>query len=387
MNILCISTYFFPYLSGLTVYPYRLFRRLTTNGFHIQVLTFRYSRSVPAKETIDGIAVERIPYWLKISKGFFAPFFIAALLRYIKNVDVIIINQPSVEGALAVVLGRILKKKVISLFYCRLHLGEGVLQQMIARIVNAIVYGELLLSDTIVALSHEYMKEIIGDAFIHKTVIIPPPIVSYPVSPSDYVLYTKKKADHVWIGFCGRIAREKGLEYLIEAYTMLRNTIPRAMLVFAGPSDTEVAGEKKYYQKIVKLLAAKYVPHLFLGKLTDRQLGAFYKTIDVLVLPSVNSTEAFGMVQAEAMVAGTPVVASDLPGVRVPIQLTGMGCLTAPKHSSALAKAIVTVISRRDDLVRPSLISKARQIFAASACFKKWENLLQKVKTKGSLKM
>ena len=50
-------------------------------------------------------------------------------------------------------------------------------------------------------------------------------------------------------------------------------------------------------------------------------MSSFYKSIDLLVLPSINQTEAFGMVQAEA-IAGTPVIAGNLPGVRIPIKLT-----------------------------------------------------------------
>ena len=54
-------------------------------------------------------------------------------------------------------------------------------------------------------------------------------------------------------------------------------------------------------------------------------MGSFYTCIDVLVVPSINSTEAFGLVQVEAMMMGVPVVASDLPGVRVPVQKQGWG--------------------------------------------------------------
>ncbi|MCI0528881.1 MAG: glycosyltransferase [Nitrospira sp.] len=74
-------------------------------------------------------------------------------------------------------------------------------------------------------------------------------------------------------------------------------------------------------------------------------MGTFYSLIDVLVLPSVNSTEAFGMVQAEAMKMGVPVVATELPGVSVPIKVTGMGEIVPIKDVHALSRAIGKVLA------------------------------------------
>ena len=54
-------------------------------------------------------------------------------------------------------------------------------------------------------------------------------------------------------------------------------------------------------------------------------MADFFGAIDVLVVSSINSTESFGLVQVEAMLCGTPVVATALPGVRQPVMMTGMG--------------------------------------------------------------
>ena len=91
----------------------------------------------------------------------------------------------------------------------------------------------------------------------------------------------------------------------------------------------------------------------FLGPLSQAEMASFYKTIDVLVLPSTERLEAFGMVQVEAMMHGCPVVATDLPGVRIPISLTGMGKLVPPRNTKALAKAIAEVITNRKRFIRP----------------------------------
>ena len=65
----------------------------------------------------------------------------------------------------------------------------------------------------------------------------------------------------------------------------------------------------------------------------------------MLVVPSLNSTETFGLVQIEAMIQGTPSIAANLPGVRVPPRLTGMGEVIPIGDSDGLAEAIIQVIS------------------------------------------
>ena len=61
------------------------------------------------------------------------------------------------------------------------------------------------------------------------------------------------------------------------------------------------------------------------GVVPPSEISDLFTVADVLVLPSINSTESFGLVQVEAMLRGVPVVASDLPGVRQPVRMTGMG--------------------------------------------------------------
>jgi glycosyltransferase involved in cell wall biosynthesis len=94
---------------------------------------------------------------------------------------------------------------------------------------------------------------------------------------------------------------------------------------------------------------ARYAPAIRqLGYLSNDELARFYAACDVLVLPSTDWTESFGMVQIEAMMRGTPVVASDLPGVSDPITKTGYGKLAQPGSAGDLASMIVEVLSYPD---------------------------------------
>ena len=81
-----------------------------------------------------------------------------------------------------------------------------------------------------------------------------------------------------------------------------------------------------------------------MGVLNPIQMAAFYPNIDVLVLPSLNSTEAFGLVQIESMLNGVPTVASNLPGVRQPVLRHGMGKIIPIGDSDALATALIEIL-------------------------------------------
>ena len=95
---------------------------------------------------------------------------------------------------------------------------------------------------------------------------------------------------------------------------------------------------------LAPLIAALGDRWKFLGLVPDEELTAFFHLCEVVVLPSTNSTEAFGMVQVEAMTCGTPVVASDMPGVRQPVLQTGMGKLFAQRDAESLAERLLEVL-------------------------------------------
>ena len=86
-----------------------------------------------------------------------------------------------------------------------------------------------------------------------------------------------------------------------------------------------------------------------LGRLKFDDLVTFYSLIDVLVLPSVDPLEAFGMVQVEAMLCGTPVIASDMPGVREVISKTGYGRLIRKRDPEDIADKVCEAMATADD--------------------------------------
>jgi glycosyltransferase involved in cell wall biosynthesis len=77
-------------------------------------------------------------------------------------------------------------------------------------------------------------------------------------------------------------------------------------------------------------------------------MAAYYPNLDVITVPSLNSTEAFGLVQIEAMMNGVPSVPSALPGVRQPVKMHGMGVVSEIGNSESLANAILEVLNNKE---------------------------------------
>jgi glycosyltransferase involved in cell wall biosynthesis len=170
-----------------------------------------------------------------------------------------------------------------------------------------------------------------------------------PVQPGEVETFAKQHQTHAKrpvIGMVTRFAAEKGVEVLLDALPTVLKRFPRAQVLFAGQYQ-DVLGESAY--------AARLMPRIqefeqagawkFLGVLSPQQLAAFYPNLDALVVPSLNSTEAFGLVQVEAMMNNIPCIASALPGVRRPVQLHGMGEVVPIGDPVALAEALLQVFT------------------------------------------
>lgn len=375
MKIVFFSSYFIPYLSGLTLYSFRILKHLAKKN-KIEVLTFTHMKGLAEVENLHSIKITRMPYLFKISKGYISPLSLLYFLKKMKTSDVVMINLPNAEGLALGLIAKIFRKKIISIFLCEVKLGPGFFNWFINLILNFSVYCQLLLSDIIIAIP-DYVEHIpMIKLFRNKIKTVLPPIEMLEANKFFQEQLLAKKKSCLWIGYVGRISSEKGIEYLIEAVSNVQKKNKNIALIFAGPKSSDIAGEEKYFLRIKNLLLQKKINHYFFDNLQKDQLGAFYKTIDLLVLPSVNKTEAFGMVQVEAMFQGTPVIATNMPGVRLPIQKTGMGILVKPKNSQEIKSAILNIVENRNQYTSADLVSCAKKEFNIDRVFKFYENLL-----------
>lgn len=373
MKILFFSTYFHPYLSGITASP-RLALEHLAQKHEVTVLAFSHTAGLPSREKTGRLTVIRLPYLTRLSKGFISPQSFPVFFREAGRHDAIVLNLPEFEGFPLALLGRLRGKKVYSLLNCMVELPGGPAEKIIQAGLETSVRLQLRLSRKILTYTQDYFDSIPSlAAYKNRVEIVSPCMKEKPEDPAFRNKLKRLKNKDRWVGFAGRMAREKGIEYLIAA--LKKTETPRPVLVFAGPEPGEVVGENAYAQAIRQEMNESRIPHLFLGRLTEGQMGAFYRTIDILALPSVNRTEAYGMVQAEAMMAGTPVVASSLPGVRVPVQATGMGLTAAPGDSSALARAMEKILDNRHAFSGVKQKAKARSLFSLDKALASYDRI------------
>ena len=170
------------------------------------------------------------------------------------------------------------------------------------------------------------------------------------------------------------------MEILLRALPVILERYPEARVMFAG-QYWNVLGEAEYARRLEPLLSRFNSQWTFLGVLRPREMAAFFRSCDVTVLPSLNSTESFGLVQIESMMCGTPVVASDLPGVRQPVLTTGMGKISAIGDEEALAQAILEVLQNHGAFrtATEELRSKFDPRQTAAAYVQLFEDLLGEV--------
>lgn len=135
------------------------------------------------------------------------------------------------------------------------------------------------------------------------------------------------------VGFAGAMDhahRFKGVKELLVAAAGLPASVH---LLLVGEGD-----QRRIYEAKAKELGIADRCH-FAGHVPQDDLPSAYRSMDVFAFPSTNGAEAFGLVAAEAMACGVPVVASDLPGVRTVVKNGETGILVPSKDVAALRGA------------------------------------------------
>lgn len=343
-------SYFEPYKSGLSIYALRVARALVALGHEVTVLTSQYEQSLALEEDLAGLRVVRVPVSMRLSKGVIMLSLAKVAKKWVQWADVVNLHLPQFESFVLSRLAKRLGKPLVVTYHCDIVAGDSWFEKLAVWGTSLLGRISLKRADLIVQNTMDYAQHSpVLKHYLDKTIEIPTPVNVSTVSDEsvrDFRSRIGLAEDAVVLGLAGRVAREKGYEYLVEALPAILAQVPETRVVHAG-SWKGVIGEEAYQERINAMVEGLGDRWMSTGYLSDEDFLAFFAACDVLVFSSLNSTESFGIVQIEALSQGTPIVASDLPGVRQPVLKTGMGRIVPIRDGEALAAAIVDVLREK----------------------------------------
>ena len=347
MKVLITSTYFHPYSSGLSVYALRLARGLAELGHEVCVLTSQYDPKLAPEETLAGFRVVRVKVGMKLSKGVLMPGFHTQAKKWIAWADVVNVHMPQFESVVIARLAKRAKKPLVVTYHCDLVMSGGWFSRLAGWVTTQLGKWTLKQAQVIVQNTLDYAENsAVLKPYLEKVVEVPTPVDSLDPVPEEAKSFRLRfglmESDKV-LGLAGRVASEKGYEYLAQALPLVWQKYPSARVVHAG-SWKGVIGEETYLAKVEQMIQRFGDKWKSLGFLSDEDFMRFFAACDLLVFSSLNATESFGIVQIEALSQGTPVVASDLPGVRQPVLRTGIGRIVPVRDAESLAEGIISVL-------------------------------------------
>jgi glycosyltransferase involved in cell wall biosynthesis len=386
MKILTVLTYYRPHTSGLTIYADRLARAFVRRGHQVTIMTTQYDPSLPREEQLEGVKVIRVPVAARVSKGVLAPTFGLVATQLVWSHDVVQLHLPQFDAPGVALRARLFGKPSVLTYHCDLLLPRG----WFNRVVNTVVHFQNnmagLLAGHIVTYTQDYADHSpYLSRFASKLTPILPPVELPASAPEAVAAFAKEH--HVQerrpvIGMVTRFASEKGVEILLDALPAILKKYPRSQVIFAGMYQN-VMGEQAYFDRLIPRIHEHELSGRwkFLGNLDPVQLSALYPNLDVLLIPSLNSTEAFGLVQVEAMMNGVPCVASALPGVRMPVRMHGMGRLAEIGDPASLADSVLKVLDEPRKFRGDS--ESIRKAYAPDSIAAEYEKLFDQLRKTG----
>ena len=275
--------------------------------------------------------VYRTKSYGKIASTSITPQMIFKLKEIIDNYDIIHLHHPDPMANFALFLVNPKKQKIV------IHWHSDIIRQKFAlKFYRPLLNWMLKKADVIIGSSTKYIEESEQlKKFKNKCVPIPYGIKKENLKINEEkIKEIKKKFENKKIIFSlGRFIYYKGFEYLIESSKYL----PDDYIIVIG-GDGEL---RKKYEKLI--MNNNLLNKVFLiGKIPQTHLGSYYKACDLFCLPSIEKSEAFGLVIVEAMSFGKPVVATNIKGSGVSwVNQNGVtGLNVEPKNPKALADAI-----------------------------------------------
>lgn len=333
LKVLEVNKAYYPHIGGIETLVKQYSQELgTICNADVKTLVCRDGRGKTTRETLDGVKLTRAG---SLGTYFSCPLslsFIRLFRKMAREADVVHIHVPFPLADAALLLSGFKGRVVVSWH------SDVVKQKKLMTFYKPFMMKLLKRADCIITATKGHID---GSDYLpgfrRKCRVVP-----YGITPGDYLsierspILTNRLSDkkNVKVFFTGRLVYYKGVNILLKAFTMTEN----CELFIAGTGEMEQ--ELKAFAKRHNIEKKVH----FLGFLPDNELKQAYADCDIFVLPSVAKSEAFGIVQLEAMVYGKPVINTKLPSGVPYVSVHGKTGLTVPpSDAKALAEAINTL--------------------------------------------
>lgn len=279
------------------------------HGFDSSVLTPDYTREKEINKQGD---VFKLRPFLKYGNGAFLP----SLPVYLRKFDIVHLHYPFFGGAEMVWFAKnILRFKFSLIIHYHMDvLGLSFIGKILSLPSKLIINSLFKKADIVTCASFDYVERSqiasIFKKYKEKFYEMPFGVNEEKFKPFE-ALKNKEIKTELRILFVGGLDKPhyfKGVDILLKAVSIIKSDNWNLKIV----GDGEL--KQKYMDTAKKLKIDNRVS--FLDNVPGDEIAGVYRDSDVLVLPSINKNEAFGLVLLEAMSSGIPVIASDLPGVR-----------------------------------------------------------------------
>ncbi len=349
LRIALVTPYDFAFPGGVNEHIRHLARHLRARGHLVEILAPSATDEPPENGVISlDSGIVPIPFGGAVARITLSPVVwndVRDLLRA-RPYDIIHLHEPTTPALCLAVLYHSRSINVGTFHqYTDSHPGYEYARPIARFFVNRL-RGRIAVSRA--------AREFIEGYFSGDYRIIPNGIEVADFARDDVEPWPEYEGDgKLNILFMGRLERRKGFRHLLRAFRLVKKEIPEARLLVAGAFDREDRLPYVRYARHFRLHDIK-----FIGYVSSLEKARWYKSAHLFCAPSTGG-ESFGIVLTEAMAAGTPVVASNIPGYREVVQHGVTGLLVPPANEEALAAELIRLL--RDPALRASLAAAARE--------------------------
>jgi glycosyltransferase involved in cell wall biosynthesis len=356
VNICFTSHRYAPLIGGYDNQIKQLAEQISKHH-NVKVITYNLTTS-PKEETINQVEVTRVNPQLV----FFRVPLSLSYLKKIGSIDYDLLHAHGfvpVVSDLSIAYAKSKSKKTVYTHHFDGNVQDAKAWNNLADIYNKTIARQSLhYADAIVATTKSYAETSpVLKSCLNRVQTIPCFVDCEQFKPApkqkvEELRHQLNLGDRKTVLFVGRIVPYKGVEYLIKAVELAKAMHDQELnlLLLGGGEGKSITNQSQYYQYIQELARKSPVSRNihFVGRIESNQLASYYSLVDAVALPSVMRGEAFGAVLLESLACGTPVVASNIPGVRDVLKKNNrVGRYFNARDTSALADSLLQIANQK----------------------------------------